>query len=102
MNDWKWYFTPDIGINGSAVEIQDLPTGERKIRKITHVIVNPTTGQMGFSRWLPLFSKICEPIGYVGILTLFPANESVVQTLEDFWKTEGTIIQPGNGRLKLT
>ena len=33
---------------------------------------------------------------------MFPANKETSEKLENMWKTEGTILNPGNGRLRLT
>jgi hypothetical protein len=96
--DWKWYFTPDLGQNGGAFEMMEMPTGERHIRKVSQLILGPA-GQIGFARWVPLHAKMCEPIGVMSNYSVFPANEEAVKALTEIWKLEGTIMLPGNGRL---
>lgn len=101
MAEWKWYFTPDIGLFGAALQVQDLPTGERQIRKISPIQVGPR-GEVGFMKWVALETGMCEPQGTTVISTLIPATEKVIPALEEIWNRTGTIINPGNGRLRLS
>lgn len=101
MTDWKWYLTPSIGVFGAALQVQDMPTGERQIRKITPIQVG-SQGQVGFMKWVGQETGMCEPVGNVSSWVLFPATEKVIPALEDIWNRTGAIINPGNGRLRLS
>ena len=88
----KWYFTPDIGSYGAAIEIDENGNACR----IALALVAPD-GQLAFMKWIPPAAGLCNPVSYqVASMTLYEATEECTQKLKGLFSN--VIVQAnGNG-----
>ena len=86
----KWYFTPNIGQYGAAIEID--PDGN--IGRMAFAIINERG--LAFIKWAPLEDKMCLPGARIvwNSLILFEACGEHISKLNNMWSA----IIPVNGK----
>lgn len=89
----KWYFTPNLGSYGAAIEIDF----NGNVGRIAFAIINQAG--LAFIKWAPLEDKMCNPQATVNInsLILFEATGDHISKLNNMFST----IVPVNGRPRL-
>lgn len=86
----KWFFTPDVGQFGAAIEMDD--TGN--LHRIAFCAITPD-GQMAFIKWIPPLAGMCAGSSYqVGSMTLYETSEEQAAKLRSIF---GSLIMPANG-----
>ena len=90
----KWYFTPDLGQFGAAVEIDS----DGNMCRVAYCIVTPD-GQMAFLKWAPPSIGACKAKSYqVAPYTLYETTDEQSDKLKGLF---GNVILPANGRPRL-
>jgi len=87
----KWYFTPDIGTYGGAVEIDE----QGNCCRVAFAMLTPDGG-MGLVKWIPSLDGMCKPKSYqVSNMTLYEVDEVGTSKLKGMF---GNVIVPVNGK----
>lgn len=89
----KWYFTPNIGSYGAAIEIDF----DGNVGRIAFAIINQAG--LAFVKWAPLEDKMCSPQARVNLnsLILFEATGEHIAKLNNMFSA----IIPVNGKPRL-
>lgn len=89
----KWYFTPNLGAYGAAIEIDF----DGNVGRIAFAMINERG--LAFVRWAPLEDKMCNPQARVNTnsLILFEAAGDHIAKLNNMFSA----IIPVNGKPRL-
>lgn len=89
----KWYFTPNMGSYGAAVEID----ADGNCCRIAMAAIAPD-GQLAFLKWAPPISGLCKAkSSQVAPMTLYEVTEEHLHRIEGLFSS----IIPVNGKPRL-
>lgn len=85
----RWYFTPNIGSYGAAIEVDE----NGNVGRIAFAMINQAG--LAFVKWAPLEDKMCSPAAKVNVsnMILFEASGEHISKLNNMFSA----IIPVNG-----